>query len=161
MIYDGLEVLDRYRGLYRGLDVLIEWLGTHNITELPVGKHEILGNKVYANVMNAQTRTLEDARYEVHHRYMDVQVDVTGQESFRTTPGRTVELEPFDEATDKGYCKVAPDNTDELEGTLDRGHFAIFVVDEPHMPNLVCENDEVGPLKKICFKVLDDRFWDE
>ena len=29
------------------------------------------------------------------------------------------------------------------------------------MPNLVCEGNEVGPIKKICFKVVGDQFWDE
>ena len=35
MIYDGLSKLNRYRGLYKGLDVLIDWLDLHDMRELP------------------------------------------------------------------------------------------------------------------------------
>ncbi len=103
MIYDGMAAIGRYRGLYKGLDVLIDWLEQNDYKALPTGRCEILGNKVFGNVMDAKTRTYQNARYEVHHRYMDLQVDVDGVECFKVTPGATRELEPFDEATDKGY----------------------------------------------------------
>ena len=78
MIYDGLEARGLYRGLSKGLDVLIDWLDEHDVHELPLGKTEILGNKVFANVMDAKTRRFEDARFETHRKYMDVQVDLEG-----------------------------------------------------------------------------------
>lgn len=161
MIYDGLGAIGLYRGLSRGLDVLIDWLGSNDPAELPLGKTSIDGERVFANVMNASTRRFEDARFETHRRYMDVQVDLEGAESFKTTPGATVPAGEFDEAGDKGYCHAAPENHDLLDGTLEGGRFVVFMAGEPHMPNLVCEGNEVGPIKKICFKVLADEFWDE
>ena len=161
MIYDGLEAIGRYRGLSRGLDVLIGWLERNSPAELPLGKTCIDGERVFANVMNAKTRRFEDARFETHRRYMDVQIDLEGAEAFKTTPGATVPAGEFDEVGDKGYCHEAPENHDLLDGTLEAGHFAVFMVGEPHMPNLVCDGAEVGPIKKICFKVLADEFWDE
>lgn len=161
MIYDGLDKIGLYRGLTKGLDVLIDWLGKNDPAQLPVGKTQILGDKVYANVQNAKTRTFEDARFEVHHRYMDVQIDLDGYEDFKTTPGETVPAGDFDEAADKGYCHEAPGNDDLLSGTLEHGRFVVFMIGEPHMPNLVPAGKEVGPIKKICFKVVGDEFWDE
>ena len=38
MIYDGLEARGLYRGLSKGLDVLIDWLDEHDVHELPLGK---------------------------------------------------------------------------------------------------------------------------
>ena len=148
MIYDGLDAIGLYRGLSRGLDVLIDWLGENDPADLPLGKTCIDGERVYANV-------------ETHRKYMDVQVDLEGAESFKTTPGATVPAGDFDEATDKGYCHEAPENHDLLDGTLEGGRFVVFMIGEPHMPNLVCEGNEVGPIKKICFKVVGDQFWDE
>lgn len=161
MIYDGIGAIGLYRGLYRSLDVLIDWLAENDYRELPLGKTEIFGDKVFANVMDASTKLPENARYETHRRYMDLQVDVDGREAFRTTPGEVVAAGEFDVAGDKGYCHAAPGNDDELEGTLDHGRFAIFVIGEPHMPNLVCAGDEPGPIRKICFKLIGDEYWDD
>lgn len=161
MIYDGLDKIGRYRGLYKGLDVLIDWLGENDPYALEPGRHEIAGNKVFANVMDTTTRLLEDASYEVHHRYHDVQMDVEGRECFRTTPSATELTGAFDEENDGGLCRIASEDANELEGTLGHGRFAMFVVGEPHMPNLACPGDEPGSLRKICFKVLDDEFWGE
>lgn len=161
MIYDGLGAIGLYRGLTKGLDVLIDWLSQNDPTELPLGITEIDGKRVFANVMNAKTRAFEDARFETHRKYMDVQIDLEGAERFKTTPGVTVAAGEFDVAGDKGYCHGAPDNDDLLDGTLGDNHFVVFMVGEPHMPNLVTEGAEVGPLKKICFKVVSDAFWGE
>lgn len=161
MIHDGLEALPRYRGLSQGLDVLIDWFAENEPADLPLGITPIAGERVYANVMNASTKRFEDARFETHHRYWDVQMDLDGAEDFIVTPGETVAAGEFDVETDKGYCHQAPGNDDLIRGTLDHGRFAVFVTDEPHMPNLAPEGTEPGPIKKICFKVVDDRFWDE
>lgn len=161
MIYDGLGAIERYRGLFRGLDVLIDWLGANDPADLPLGKTQIDGERVFANVMNASTKYEKDARFETHHKYMDVQIDLDGAECFKTTPGATVPAGDFDEAADKGYCHAAEGNHDLPEGTLAGGRFVVFVVDEPHMPNLACAGREPGPIKKICFKVVADEFWDE
>lgn len=161
MIYDGLEVRYLYRGLSKGLDVLIDWLDENDPATLPLGKTQILGDKVFANVMDAKTRRFEDARFEVHRKYMDVQIDLVGHEDFMTTPGKVIPAGEFDEPADKGYCHEAPENHNLLKGSLEQGRFAIFMIGEPHMPNLVPEGQEVGPIKKICFKVLGDQYWDE
>lgn len=161
MIHDGLSAIGRYRGLYKGLDVLIDWLAEADVASLPTGRLEICGNKVYALVQDARTRTYEEARYEVHRRYMDVQVDLVGVERFMVTPGETIPAGDFDEAADKGYCHAALTNDDEIEGSLEKGRFALFVIGEPHMPNLVPAGQEVGPIHKVCFKVLGDEFWDD
>ncbi len=162
MIYDGISAIGRYRGLAKGLDVLIDWLGEHDDwRDLPTGRNEICGSKVFANVQDATTRTAGSAHYEVHRRYIDVQVDLVGCEAFRVTPGATVPLEDFDEARDYQKVDAAPQNGDEIEGTLAKGHFAAFFPGEPHMPNLVCTAAEPYPIHKICFKVLADEFWED
>lgn len=161
MIYDGLGAIGLYRGLSRGLDVLIDWLGENDPATLPLGITRIDGARVYANVMSASTRYEADARFETHEKYMDVQIDLEGAERFRTTPGAVVPAGEFDEAADKGYCHAAEGNDDLLEGSLAGGRFVVFMIGEPHMPNLVMPGAEPGPIKKVCFKVAGDRFWDE
>ncbi len=160
MICDGITGIDRYRGLSRGLDVLIDWLATHDVSELALGRTEIMGDKVFANTMEATTRRVADAAFEVHRHYMDVQVDIDGAERFMVTPGEMVEEGPFDEASDGGLCQPAPGNTDLIEGELGHGRFVIFMVGEPHMPTLALPEEGPRPVRKVCFKVLDDAHWD-
>ena len=50
MIYGALGDIEEYRGMLKGLDVLIDWLEENDPAELEVGSHPILGDKVFANV---------------------------------------------------------------------------------------------------------------
>ncbi len=59
MIYDSLENINRYRGLPRGLDILIDWVGRHDIDDLGIGCNKIEVNRVFTNVMETQTHTRE------------------------------------------------------------------------------------------------------
>lgn len=160
MIYDGMAGVERYGGLYRGFDVLIDWLGKNDYRALEAGRHEILGDRVFALAQDATTRRRGDAHYEAHRRYMDLQVDVEGHEAFLVTPGATEPLSPYDEGVDKQYLDVAVGNDDEFGGELGHGRFVLFVVGEPHMPNLAPAGMESGPIRKVCFKILADEFWD-
>lgn len=156
MIYDTIDNIGRYRGLKKGLDVLIDWLGGNDFRALPTGRTDILGDKVYANVMEATTRPVEDARHESHRRYLDVQVDVHGREAFKVGQGDALGRTEFNEADDYDLL----DTTLAVDGNLDKGRFAIFMAGEPHMPTLQFGDDGAQPVRKICFKVLDDPFFD-
>lgn len=157
MIYDGLDVIARYRGLYKGLDVLIDWLEHNDPDALPVGSNEIDGKRVFANVMEATTRHAADAQFEAHKKYMDVQIDLEGEECFKTLPGKL----SWDEQVEDDFLLESNDTAGALDGTLAGGRFALFMIGEPHMPTLVMPGSEPSPVKKICFKVVGDQFWDE
>lgn len=157
MIYGSLADLARYRGMSRGLDVLIEWIRDNDPSSLEVGSHPICGDKVYANVMEATTRPEEGAHHECHHRYHDLQIDISGREAFKVALGAQTMVEPYDAAGDFELM----DAEGAIAGDLADGKFAIFVVGEPHMPTLQYGVDGPRPVKKICFKILADEFWDE
>ncbi len=154
MIYDALSGIEAYRGLNKNLDTLIDWFAHNDPVDLPLGKTLIDGEKVFANTMEAKTKLPQDARFETHRKYIDLQMDLEGVEDFATTRGGLEPLTEFDVEGDKGFWKAAEGNDDVLVGTLGKGRFAIFMTGEPHMPNLVHGDAEVGPLKKICFKIL-------
>ena len=160
MIIDSLQAIGRYRGISAGLDILIDWLEHNNPAELPVGSNQIAGDRVFANVMDATTRPATDALYEAHHRYMDVHVDITGVESFKTCLSAVEPAGPFDEETDGGLFAPHAEE-DALEGILGPGRFVVFLPDEQHMPTLVPAGAEPAPVHKICFKVLADAYWNE
>ena len=87
MIYGALGDIEEYRGMLKGLDVLIDWLEENDPAQLEVGSHPILGEKGFANVMSPTTRPEAEAHYETHQRYHDLQIDVEGREAFKVATG--------------------------------------------------------------------------
>ena len=79
MICDTLQHLGRYRGLHPNLDTAIDYLVTHDLAALPLGRTEVDGDKVFINLMDATLHP--DAGYhpEYHKLYADLQVDFTGR----------------------------------------------------------------------------------
>ena len=78
MICDTLQHLGRYRGLHPNLDTAIDYLLTHDLAALQLGRTEVDGDKVLINLMDATLHP--DAGYhpEYHKLYADLQVDLTG-----------------------------------------------------------------------------------
>ena len=157
MIYDEIAQIGRYRGLYKGLDVLIDWLESNDYTALPVGITPILGDKVYANVQAPTTQPMSEKRFETHQRYMDVQVDVEGREAFCVGQGAYTVTQNYDAENDIDFG----DAERYVQGDLDCGRFVVYLVGEPHMPNVEFPGDGPRELKKICFKVAIDEVMDE
>lgn len=100
MIYGALGDIEEYRGMLKGLDVLIDWLEENDPAKLEVGSHPILGDKVFANVMAPTTRPEAEAHYETHQRYHDLQIDVEGREAFKVATGSLTLVQEFDEKDD-------------------------------------------------------------
>ena len=100
MIYGALGDIEEYRGMLKGLDVLIDWLEENDPAQLEVGSHQILGDKVFANVMAPTTRPEAEAHYETHQRYHDLQIDVEGREAFKVATGSLTLVQEFDEKDD-------------------------------------------------------------
>lgn len=158
MIYDEVGSIGLYRGVARGLDTLIDWLEGADLPALPDGIARIDGDLVLANVMTVPTRTFEEGRFEVHRRYMDVQLDIVGSELFATTRAPVAPDGPFDPATDKGYGRVRRGEGQVLRGSLGGGTFAAFMPGEWHMPNIAPTGTPRSVVRKVCFKVLVDRY---
>lgn len=51
MLYDRLDNLEQYTGLFENLDTCIEWIMENGLDDLPMGRTEIQGEDIYVNVM--------------------------------------------------------------------------------------------------------------
>lgn len=152
MLYDNLENISRYRGLFKGLDILIDWLQDHHFESLPLGRTEISGDRVFINVMTAATRPVEGAEYEVHGKYMDLQLNLEGEEVFQLHRGTFTWTEPINLDEDIGFGTGCVG----CSGHLGDGMFALFLAGEPHMPTLRTTTPEV---KKVVVKILCDELF--
>ena len=147
MIYDKLSNLNLYKGINPNLDTAIDFLTSHNLNELPLGKTVVDGDKVYINVMDTKAAPVEERFYEVHKKYMDIQMDLVGVERIDTGDCKKMEVEEYNEESDvsKAYtedlaqCLIGPEN------------FIICMAGEPHKPNIAVSEDTV--LKKAVCKV--------
>ncbi len=149
MIADTFEQRRRYTGLSPQFAAAFEFL-----EKLPAGKpdgrYEIAGKDCFALVQTYMTRPLDQAKFETHRQFIDIQFIQAGRETLLWTPlaALTQVTQPY--AVDKDIAlyatpsQVTPINLRALE-------FAIFFPEDGHAPGLECG----GPSKvrKIVIKV--------
>lgn len=138
MIYDEIRNISRYRGISSNLDVAIDFLEKTELNNLPLGKTEILGDKVFANVMEAQAKDEKELSFEIHKKYMDIQIDIEGKELIFIGLDGFHEKEPF-----------SPEKCARM--IMGQGRFIVCMANEPHLPGAAAGDDR--RLKKCVIKV--------
>ena len=133
-------------------DKAFSFLRDSNLTNLEIKRHDIDGNNVYAPVSEYTSKNEEDARYEAHVKYIDIQYVITGKELIGIAPLSDVKdiLEPYNEANDITFMTV--NKISNHEAAPDR--FFIFFPGDAHRPGL--KDGENSPVRKIVVKVKVD-----
>lgn len=131
MIVDTLNNLSLYKGIHPNLDTAIDYLQTHDLSSLPMGKNIIDGENVFVSIVNETLRTPEEASYEYHRLYADIQINIEGEESWEFSTEGT--KDSFDVDRDLGFASC----TTYIKGDLRENRFAIFLPCEFHKPTLV------------------------
>ena len=54
MLYDTLENLNQYTGLFPNLDKAIDFIEDNDVSALPLGRTEIAGDDVYVTELEAE-----------------------------------------------------------------------------------------------------------
>ena len=148
MILDSLKNAELYYSLNPRLKVAFDWLRETDVKILAPGRHAIQGDEVFVNVMELDLKPRYEALLEVHDKYVDIQVLVSGgKEEFGW-------LERKDCKRAKAEFDVEKDvqfYTDEPQTyyTLREGQFTILYPEDAHAPML-----GEGHAKKLIFKVL-------
>jgi YhcH/YjgK/YiaL family protein len=115
----------------------------------PDGKYEIDGSNLYALVMSYQTRSAEEARFEAHKKYIDIQLLLDGQEFADVCLNEKLEVDtPFSEENDAALYKSPKFFTSVL---LTPGRFAIFYPGDIHRPCRMIDSSK--PVRKMVLKV--------
>jgi len=152
MIFDNRKNLDCYRGLGKNFETAVDYLKKTDLSALEPGKIEIDGKEVYANVLSYETITWDEAKYEAHEHYADIQYMITGHETYTYAP--KCGLNPKDAYNPE---KDVIHYTNEVRGIdLPAGpdEFAIFLPQDGHKVKTLCGSAEV--IKKIVVKVKID-----
>lgn len=147
MIKDKLTNADTYYGISERLKQGFEWLKNNDLLNIPDGRYLIDGEKIFANVQSYITK--DDAPYEAHRRYADIQYMVKGLEKVGVT-------DYLNCTTDKEYDKEKDIeflhcNICSSYQTLEEGEFLVFYPQDAHQPSLTPDNKL--SVKKVIVKV--------
>ena len=148
MIKDKLKNAKLYYNLSEYIKQGLIWLETIDLKNLDDGKYEINGDRVYASVQTYQTK--DDALYESHRKYIDIQYVIKGSEKIGITDYSNCQTSiEYDNERDLEFYTF--DNKEEFI-ELTEGSFAIFYPHDAHKPSIKIETQSV--VKKVVVKVM-------
>lgn len=149
MIFDNLKNNELYYCLNKNFKKAFDFLSNTDLESLPDGRYEINGDIIYANVQSLKTKPIEDKKWEVHRKYIDIQYIISGKEKM----GYGL-LEDFPDVTTK-YSEEK--DVEFLDGTkynfinVNENEFVIFYPNDVHAPMLSVEKEE--NIKKVIVKI--------
>lgn len=128
------------------------FLKNNDLAQLEIKKYDIDGDDAYAPVSEYLPKNEEDARFEAHTKYIDIQYVIRGVEQISVAPlsAKDQITSPYDEAKDIEFMTVKESSA--FKATP--GNFFIFFPSDIHQPSVrLIENTQV---KKIVIKVKVD-----
>ena len=146
MILDSLENFGMYLSMNPNFAKALEFLKGNNLDELPLGRNEVSGDMVYANVVEAKPKSKDCVPIEIHRKYIDIHVPLSGDEQMGYTPVNELPYAEFIEADDAALYPVSLRARDYFN--VKKGEFAVFFPQDGHAPAITD-----APLKKIIIKV--------
>jgi len=150
MILDRIENAMMYRSVGARVSAALNYLRRTDFSSLPEGRHELDGDRLFAIVQRYPTKPPEEARWEAHRKYLDVQYVVEGVERMGYAP-LAPEMpiqQAYDPAKDLVFFSTAGDLFE-----VGAGGFAIFAPQDVHAPGLAAGDPPVpGEVLKVVIK---------
>ncbi|MCX7043898.1 MAG: YhcH/YjgK/YiaL family protein [Candidatus Sumerlaeota bacterium] len=146
MIIDRLENAALYEGLGRGIAAALKFLRQTDWAAMPLEKHEIDGDNLFALVQEYETRPRDTAAWEAHRKYIDVQYVISGEEAIGYANAGQLKAGEFNEKDDYMPLEGAGDVL-----TLPAGTFMILWPQDAHAPCLAVSQPR--KVKKVVIKV--------
>ncbi len=146
MILDSLDNIKQYASMHPNFEKAIDFILNTNLEELPLGRNEISGDTVFANVMEAQPRTKAEVPVEIHRRYIDIQIPLTSDEVMGYTNINELPSGEYSDENDVTLYPVGMLATDYFN--VKRSMFTIFFPQDGHAPAVTPVK-----LKKVIIKV--------
>lgn len=125
-----------------------DFIKNSNLKTIPTGRYN-LGGGVYVNIESYTTKNRQNARYESHENYRDIQFIISGSEIIFLEPICNLqEQTPYNKESDIVFYE---DSADGIDIVLNASDFLIINPGMGHMP-CVCTGDP-GIVKKAVFKI--------
>lgn len=150
MIIDNLQNSRLYFSVNPGFETAFKFLEKAAAEDLPVGRYELDGDRVFAMVQAYDTKPSEAGVFEGHENYIDVQFIVSGVECIEFMDiGKAAVKTPYDPAKDAAFFENSP-----LSGNavFEAGEYGIFFPHDIHKPGRIYGQTPC-PVKKVVVKV--------
>ena len=126
------------------LDFLIEEGGA----DVEIGKHYMKEGGIYFIASENPTKLVEEAKWEAHEKYVDLQVALKGAEGIRLAKMENMTGIHYIEERDFVEC-----NGDAEDMVILNPENAYYLfTDDAHMPGISTDGEK-RPCKKVCFKI--------
>jgi YhcH/YjgK/YiaL family protein len=150
MIVTNLQYVDLQVSMTLAMTKAIEFLRLHDIQDLPDGRVEIDGDRVFAVVQRYETMQTDAPKFEQHQKYIDVQYVAYGEEVIGWAPAARMTItEPYDADRDICFGLVGKGEWTPLR--LKAGQLAVLYPEDGHAPKLPA--GAPSPVMKIVVKV--------
>mgnify|MGYP001040438783 FL=1 len=146
MILSPLSEAGRYTPLHPRFAAAFEFLRRTELTALPVGRHEIGHEGLFALVEHRQGRTRPEAKLECHRRFIDIQLVLEGVDEMGWRPLSECALPAteYDDTRDIRFFEDTPATWVRTPA----GCFCVFFPQDAHAP-LVSD----GFIRKVVVKI--------
>jgi YhcH/YjgK/YiaL family protein len=148
MIFDHISNLADYNGVGRNIKKFTNYITPHDITAYEPGKY-IIDDDVFFTVKCYEPRRPEQAGWEAHREYIDIQYVIEGRELMGIMPiSQLQEKSPYDLTQDK--ITYEPSARESVL-RLGPGMFALLLPQDAHHPTII--DGEVTHNKKAVVKI--------
>ena len=149
MIYDHLKNSTAYASCHPLFAQAFAFIERACRDDLPIGRYEINGDRLFAMVQEYDTKESSACRFEGHRRYIDVQYIISGVEGMNVMEkSRAEAVTEYDHQKDVTFFAPAEDTT---LLTVRGGEFALFYPHDIHRPGVAVEVP--APVRKIVVKI--------
>ena len=149
MIVIDLKHIEHQVQLTPGLKKALAFL-RQDLSNLPDGKAEIDGDRVFAIIQRYETIKTGAPKFEFHRKYIDVQFIVSGEETIGCAPVESMTItEAYNADKDICFGKVAAGTWTPVR--LHAGQLTVLWPEDGHAPKLA--PGAPSPVMKIVVKI--------
>ena len=150
MIKDSLKYTKNYYNLSDKIKLALKYLEENNLKDFDNGRYDILGNDIYINVQDYNSKPETQGKWEAHRKYIDIQFIIKGSEKIGVgTIENFQALEAYDETKDLEFLKITNDNYQFLN--MNENDFTILYPQDVHMPQIAINTPSY--VKKAVVKI--------
>jgi YhcH/YjgK/YiaL family protein len=156
MFFSNIEAVEKIEQKYpEPIAKAIRYLkGKQNeFLQLPTGVYPIEGQDIFVQIFDVKTREKEQAKPEVHRKYIEVHYSVEGKEKigYAVDLGKNIVTENLLESKDTIYYGQIEN---EVEFIMQPGDYAVFFPEDVHRP--IWEHGGSTTIRRVVIKINEE-----